>query len=112
MTHSTFDTVAAFDTLDTRSTFGTLDAYPARDPFADLDDYLLPAPDARDRLPYHLSPADQHRVDLHSALTAAGIPPGAGDTSAIDALSLLDATTVAAVIRWIDCGTGRSSAGW
>ncbi|MEU8527822.1 MULTISPECIES: hypothetical protein [Streptomyces] len=92
MTHTTFDTGFGL---------GSLDA------FAGLDDYLLPAPDARERLPYVLSPADQHRVDLHTALTAAGIPPGAGDTSAIDALSLMDATTVSAVIRWVN-----SRAGW
>ncbi|WP_406864023.1 hypothetical protein ABZO31_27760 [Streptomyces sp. HUAS MG47] len=97
MTHTTFDTGFGL---------GSLDA------FAGLDDYLLPAPDANARLPYPLSPADQRRVDLHSALTAAGIPPRAGDTSAIDVLSVLDATTVDAVIRWVECGSGRNRIGW
>ncbi|GGT63361.1 hypothetical protein [Streptomyces purpureus] len=79
-----------------------------------LDDFLLPAPDARTRLPYALAPADQRRVDLHAALTAAGIPPGLGDASAIDALSDLDTTTVSAVIRWINCGVrlGSGRADW
>ncbi|MER5933723.1 hypothetical protein [Streptomyces sp. NPDC002054] len=48
-----------------------------------------------------LSAADRRRLDLHAALTAAGIPPLAGDLHAIEALSALDDTTHAAVQRWI-----------
>ncbi|MET9887347.1 hypothetical protein ABZZ20_30260 [Streptomyces sp. NPDC006430] len=47
------------------------------------------------------SPADRRRLDLHSCLTVAGVPPLAGDLHAIDVLSTVDETTYAAVIRWI-----------
>ncbi|MFG2985591.1 hypothetical protein ACGFYQ_30780 [Streptomyces sp. NPDC048258] len=40
-------------------------------------------------------------MDLHAALTAVGIPPLPGDLEAIHALSSLDDTTNAALVRWI-----------
>ncbi|MGW1029397.1 hypothetical protein ACWD4J_37925 [Streptomyces sp. NPDC002577] len=48
-----------------------------------------------------LAAQDQHVVDLHTALTTAGVPPEAGDTAAIHVLAALDDATVHAVIRWV-----------
>lgn len=48
-----------------------------------------------------LAPADRRRLDLHACLTTAGLPPRAGDLHAIEALSMVDDTTYAAVRRWI-----------
>ncbi|MFE7775103.1 hypothetical protein ACFU5O_14605 [Streptomyces sp. NPDC057445] len=64
-------------------------------------DFLLPAPDAQERLPIPLSPADRRRLDLHAALTSAGIAPLPGDLEAIEALCMLDDTTNVTVMRWI-----------
>jgi hypothetical protein len=64
----------------------------------DTADYLLAAPDPVDTL---LEPADRRRLDLHAALTTAGIAPLPGDLAAIDALCALDDTTHTALQRWI-----------
>jgi hypothetical protein len=60
----------------------------AEDPCFEAKDQRLPA-------------QDQRVVDLHTALTAAGVPPEAGDTTAIHVLAALDDETVHAVIRWV-----------
>ncbi|MFF5970065.1 hypothetical protein ACFY7C_00915 [Streptomyces sp. NPDC012769] len=65
-------------------------------------DYLLPAPDPASRLSAPLDPADRRRLELHSALTAAGIAPLPGDLDAIEALCNLDDTTHVALRRWIN----------
>ncbi|MER6672779.1 hypothetical protein [Streptomyces sp. NPDC000983] len=64
-------------------------------------DYLLPAPDPASRLSIPLEPADRRRLELHAALTTAGIAPMPGDLDAIAVLSRLDDTTHAALQRWI-----------
>ncbi|MGW7467873.1 hypothetical protein ACWGJT_25195 [Streptomyces xantholiticus] len=64
-------------------------------------DYLLAAPDPDRRVPVPLEPADRRRLDLHAALTTAGIAPLPGDLAAIEALCTLDDTTHAALQRWI-----------
>ncbi|MEU2433015.1 hypothetical protein ABZ611_26595 [Streptomyces sp. NPDC007861] len=64
-------------------------------------DFLLPAPDPDARLSVALSASDRRRLELHAALTTAGIAPLPGDLAAIDALCLLDDTTNATVQRWI-----------
>ncbi|MFF8972731.1 hypothetical protein [Streptomyces sp. NPDC014995] len=66
-------------------------------------DYLLPPPDPAQRL--HpapaLDPRDRRRLDLHAALTAAGIPPRPEDREAIDQLSALPRSVNAALQRWL-----------
>jgi hypothetical protein len=64
-------------------------------------DTLLAAPDPDQRVPLSLEPADRRRLDLHAALTTAGIAPLPGDLAAIDALCALDDTTHTALQRWI-----------
>jgi hypothetical protein len=64
-------------------------------------DYLLPAPDPKRRLPYLLAAADRRRLDLHAALTVAGIAPRPGDAGAIEVLCTLDDVTVLTLLRWI-----------
>ncbi|MGX1508621.1 UNVERIFIED_CONTAM: hypothetical protein RKD43_007330 [Streptomyces graminofaciens] len=82
------------------TTTGTTTIDPYRFPGA-TDDYLLPAPRPGQRVPLPLEPADRRRLDLHAALTTAGIAPLPGDLAAIDALCALDDTTHAALQRWI-----------
>ncbi|MFC8981154.1 hypothetical protein ACFU3J_15475 [Streptomyces sp. NPDC057411] len=65
-------------------------------------DYPLPAPSPESRLVDLLGPADRRRLELHAALTTAGIAPLPGDLDAIDALCALDDTTHAALRRWIN----------
>ncbi|MFD8590226.1 hypothetical protein ACFV1B_11885 [Streptomyces sp. NPDC059637] len=54
-----------------------------------------------------LAPQDQHRLALHSALIAAGIPPMPGDGSAIRAIADLEPDTVRAILTWIETAAGR-----
>ncbi|MEU7599658.1 hypothetical protein [Streptomyces sp. NPDC041003] len=61
-------------------------------------------PDPQTRLSWPLQPSDRRRLDLHAALTTAGVPPTSGDLEAIHALSALDDTTNAALVRWITAG--------
>ncbi|MFJ8077156.1 hypothetical protein ACIQ7Q_25315 [Streptomyces sp. NPDC096176] len=68
-------------------------------------DYLLAAPHPEQRVPLPLEPCDRRRLDLHAALTTAGIAPLPGDLAAIDALCALDDTTHAALQRWITTRT-------
>lgn len=62
----------------------------------------LPAPAPDSRLPFPLEPADRRRLELHAALTTAGIAPRPGDLDAIEALCALDDTTHLALQRWIN----------
>ncbi|WP_051696215.1 hypothetical protein [Streptomyces sp. NRRL S-244] len=63
----------------------------------------VPIPDPEERPLSRISAVHQRRLGLHAALTAAGIPPVAGDLHAIEAVSALDGPTNAAVRRWIAC---------
>ncbi|WP_344494151.1 hypothetical protein [Streptomyces enissocaesilis] len=65
------------------------------------EDCFPPAPGLQRRLPFTLSAADRRRLDLHAALTTTGIAPLPGDLEAICVLSMLDDTTINAVLRWI-----------
>ncbi|MEU7033901.1 hypothetical protein [Streptomyces sp. NPDC046237] len=67
----------------------------------EFGDYVLPAPAPESRLSFPLPPADRRRLDLHAALTAAGIAPLPGDLGAIEALCALDDTIHDALLRWI-----------
>ncbi|WP_409467386.1 hypothetical protein [Streptomyces sp. HC307] len=64
-------------------------------------DYLLPPPNPAHRLACTIDPRDQRRLDLHAALTAAGIPPHPDDRDAIDQLSALPDSINAALQRWL-----------
>ncbi|MDQ1051720.1 hypothetical protein [Streptomyces sp. V4I2] len=64
-------------------------------------DYLLPPPNPTERLSILIDPRDQRRLDLHAALTAAGIPPWPEDRDAIDQLSALPASINATLQRWL-----------
>ncbi|MFI6148331.1 hypothetical protein [Streptomyces sp. NPDC051109] len=61
----------------------------------------VPIPDPEEGPHGRISAAHYRRLELHAALTAAGIPPLAGDLHAIEAVSALDGPTNAAVRRWI-----------
>ncbi|MEU0084387.1 hypothetical protein [Streptomyces sp. NPDC006274] len=67
----------------------------------DRVDVLLAAPVPEQRVPLTLEPADRRRLDLHAALTTAGIAPLPGDLAAIEALCALDDNTHAALQRWL-----------
>ncbi|MFF8974570.1 hypothetical protein [Streptomyces sp. NPDC014995] len=82
------------------------DAEPARPAPAgqpqDADaDYLLPPPAPARRPHPALDPRDRRRLDLHAALTAAGVPPRPEDREAIDQLSALSRSVNAALQRWL-----------
>ncbi|NJP51623.1 hypothetical protein HCJ93_16490 [Streptomyces sp. SBST2-5] len=66
-------------------------------------DYLLPPPNPADRVELDLGidPRDRRRLELHAALTAAGIPPRPEDREAIDSLSALPGSITATVQRWL-----------
>jgi hypothetical protein len=64
-------------------------------------DHLLPPPDPAKRLNLTIDPRDQRRINLHAALTAAGIPPYPEDRDAIDQLSALSGSVNAALQRWL-----------
>ncbi|WP_327412279.1 hypothetical protein [Streptomyces sp. NBC_01233] len=77
-----------------------------------LDPYRFPGADTVDAVPSGarptgprrtrpLQPSDRRRLELHAALTTAGVPPTPGDLEAIHTLSALDDTTNAALLRWI-----------
>ncbi|NBM18354.1 hypothetical protein GUY61_22650 [Streptomyces sp. GC420] len=67
----------------------------------DDDDYFLPPPNPGQRTPYTLPDSDRRRLDLHVALTVAGLAPQPGDLDAIDTLCALDGVIVSTVQRWI-----------
>ncbi|GAA1429480.1 hypothetical protein GCM10009601_44910 [Streptomyces thermospinosisporus] len=66
-------------------------------------DYLLPPPNPADRVDFDLTidPRDRRRLELHAALTAAGIPPRPEDREAIDSLSTLPGSIIATIQRWL-----------
>ncbi|MFE7553375.1 hypothetical protein [Streptomyces gardneri] len=64
-------------------------------------DHLLSAPVPTRSLSLRLEPADRRRLELHAALTTAGIAPLPGDLDAIEALCTLDDTTHIALRRWL-----------
>ncbi|MFD9034504.1 hypothetical protein ACFVZW_25705 [Streptomyces sp. NPDC059567] len=67
-----------------------------------LGDCLLPPPAPPGGLSASIDPADRRRLELHAALTTAGIAPLPGDLDAIEALSALDDTKLGALLRWIN----------
>ncbi|MFI8963045.1 hypothetical protein ACIGO8_13070 [Streptomyces sp. NPDC053493] len=68
-------------------------------------DYFQSAPTApASRLSALLEPADRRRLELHAALTTAGIAPLPGDLDAIETLCTLDDATHAVLRRWISHG--------
>ncbi|MCM2579929.1 hypothetical protein [Streptomyces meridianus] len=61
------------------------------------------APPQPTRQPEHTLPAtDVHRIDLHAALIAAGVPPMPGDAWAVRQIAGLDSATVGAVVAWLE----------
>ncbi|MEU9366890.1 hypothetical protein AB0D71_19595, partial [Streptomyces avermitilis] len=64
-------------------------------------DYLLAPPHPAERLSFTIAPRDRGRLDLHAALTAAGIPPRPEDRDAIDQLSALPGSINATLQRWL-----------
>ncbi|MFD0267299.1 hypothetical protein ACFVGY_11970 [Streptomyces sp. NPDC127106] len=76
---------------------------PLPDPIPDPGPVPDPDPvrEREERPAGRVSAVHRRRLALHAALTAAGIPPLAGDLHAIEALSALDDTANAAVQRWI-----------
>lgn len=69
-------------------------------------DYLLPPPNPADRitaddLDLGIDPRDRRRLELHAALTAAGIPPLPEDREAIDSLSALPGSINTTIQRWL-----------
>lgn len=69
--------------------------------YAAEDDFLLPPPNPADRLSSRINPRDLRRLDLHAALTAAGIAPSPGDREAIERLSDLPVAVHEALHRWL-----------
>ncbi|MFD7966366.1 hypothetical protein ACFV5J_36835 [Streptomyces zaomyceticus] len=67
-----------------------------------LVDHLEPEPAPSNSPSTQLEAADRRRLELHAALTTAGVAPLPGDLDAIEALSLLDDTTHRALRRWLD----------
>ncbi|MFF3845658.1 hypothetical protein [Streptomyces sp. NPDC002328] len=65
------------------------------------DDFLLPPPNPAQRLDLVLDPRDVRRLELHAALTAAGIAPMPGDLDVIDRLSALPEHVHIALHRWL-----------
>ncbi|MFD6326748.1 hypothetical protein ACFWOL_28720 [Streptomyces sp. NPDC058442] len=75
------------------------------DPYA-LDgsgfgDYQLTPPRSGERLDVAIDPQDRRRLELHAALTAAGIPPRPEDREAIDRLSALPGNINNTIQRWL-----------
>ncbi|MCX5008820.1 hypothetical protein OHB05_40560 [Streptomyces sp. NBC_00638] len=76
-------------------------AWPVQAQPRDDVDYFLAPPNPAQRLSYTLDPHDQRRLDLHAALTAAGIPPMPEDRAVIDQISALPADVNNALQRWL-----------
>lgn len=68
---------------------------------AQEDDYLLAPPHPAHRLDTAIDPRDRRRLDLHAALTAAGIPPRPEDREAIESLSALSGSINTTIQRWL-----------
>jgi hypothetical protein len=73
------------------------------DPYAcdDAADYLLPPPRPADRIAPGIAPRDRRKLDLHAALTAAGVPPRPEDREAIERLSALPGEVSDSIRRWL-----------
>ncbi|MEU6810162.1 hypothetical protein ABZ920_14435 [Streptomyces sp. NPDC046831] len=65
------------------------------------DDFLLAPPNPAQRISCSIDPYDLRRLDLHAALTAAGIAPLPGDREAIEQLSALPDSVHQALHRWL-----------
>ncbi|MEU9556270.1 hypothetical protein [Streptomyces fumanus] len=79
---------------------------PARayaDPYVsdDAADRPLPPPHPADRIGSVVGARDRRKLDLHAALTAAGIPPRPADREAIELLSALPGEVSDTVRRWL-----------
>ncbi|MET8895939.1 hypothetical protein [Streptomyces albogriseolus] len=79
------------------------DAHASRWPAAGQSgsDYLLAPPDPATRVGSPIDPRDRRRLELHAALTAAGIPPRPEDREAIEHLSALSAGINSTIQRWL-----------
>jgi hypothetical protein len=64
-------------------------------------DYLLAPPDPARRIDTTIDPRDRRRLELHAALTAAGIPPRPKDREAIESLSALSGSINTTIQRWL-----------
>ncbi|MFC5957960.1 hypothetical protein ACFP51_26895 [Streptomyces pratens] len=58
-------------------------------------------PHPPERLDIAIDPRDRRRLELHAALTAAGIPPLPEDREAIDRLSALPGNINNTIQRWL-----------
>ncbi|MCX4985738.1 hypothetical protein [Streptomyces sp. NBC_00572] len=67
----------------------------------EYDDFPEPEPAPSSSLSDRLQPADRRRLELHAALTTAGIAPMPGDLDVIEVLCTLDDTTHSALRRWL-----------
>ncbi|CAM5458222.1 hypothetical protein [Streptomyces aurantiogriseus] len=65
------------------------------------DDFLLPPPNPAQRVDVVLDPRDVRRLEIHAALTIAGIAPMPGDLEAIEHLSSLPHSVHTALHRWL-----------
>ncbi|MBB6436097.1 hypothetical protein [Streptomyces candidus] len=65
------------------------------------EDSLLSPPNTAGRPLARLESSDHRRLDLHAALTGAGIAPAPGDAEPIEVRSALDDTTCAVLLRWM-----------
>ncbi len=93
-----------------------MDLDPYRFPAARIDheeetptvgDDTPPAPEPSSRRTVRLAPSDRRRLELHAALTTAGIAPLPGDLDAVEALCTLDDTTHAVLRRWLSRSDGQ-----
>ncbi|KES05602.1 hypothetical protein BU52_18950 [Streptomyces toyocaensis] len=64
-------------------------------------DYLLAPPNPAERVDTAIDPRDRRRLELHAALTAAGIPPRPEDREAIESLSALSGSINTTIQRWL-----------
>ena len=101
MTTTAFEHSAPCSFADPRTVDEPAPVWPAPAGQPHNADDLLPPPNPAHRLKYTIDPRDQRRLDLHAALTAAGIPPHPEDRDAIDQLSALPAGINAALQRWL-----------
>ncbi|BFO21325.1 hypothetical protein SHKM778_77130 [Streptomyces sp. KM77-8] len=69
--------------------------------FTQDGDYLLAPPRPADRIGAAIGPRDRRRLELHAALTAAGIPPRPEDREAIESLSTLSGSVNSTIQRWL-----------
>ncbi|GGX63460.1 hypothetical protein [Streptomyces fructofermentans] len=80
-------------------------ALPHEEPVTQSHGGHLPPPDPAQRFNLMVGPRDRRRLDLHAALTSAGVPPQCNDREAIDHLSDLPDSVSDCVQRWIQHAT-------